>query len=260
MEALEMALAIDNNMANAWASLAYVKWTYQWDSQGANTAIDRGFQLEPNNVDVRAVAAYLAASFGQMPKAIELLKPIIEQDPLSLSHKRTLATIFTRIDHFDEAIEILSQGLALNPDDTWARMYIGFSYLMKGDPESALNEFEKLPAGVQKTYGMAHVYFSLGNDTQAQALLNEFIETYAQEYTLYMASIYTWRGENDSAFEWLEKAFKQHNVDLCKILVQPVFKMLASDPRYPVFLEKLGLLEAWKAMPPEYGVRSKGAN
>ncbi len=260
LEALEMALALDNNMANAWASLAYVKWTYQWDSQGANTAIDRGFQLEPDNVDVRGVAAYLASSFGQMPKAIELLKPIIKQDPLSLSHKTTLGWILNRIDRLDESIEILSKVLALKPDDTWGRMYIGFAYLMKGYPERALNEFEKLPAGFKKTSSMAHVYFTMGNDTQAQALLDEFIETYAQEYALYMASIYTWRGENDSAFEWLEKAFKQHSVDLCWILVEPVFKMLASDPRYPVFLEKLGLLEAWKAMPPEYGGPAKAAN
>jgi len=260
MEALEMALAIDNNMANAWASLAYVKWTYQWDSQGANTAIDRGFQLEPNNVDVRGVAAYLASSFGQMPKAIELLKPIIKQDPLGLAHKRTMGWILLRIDRHDESIEVLSQVLALNPDETWGRMYIGFNYLMKGDLERALNEFEKLPAGFKKTSSMAHVYFTMGNDTQAQAQLDEFIETYAQEYALYMASIYTWRGENDSAFEWLEKAFKQHSVDLSYILVEPVFKMLAGDPRYPVFLEKLGLLEAWRAMPPEYGVPSEGAN
>ena len=56
-----------------------------------------------------------------------------------------------------------------------------------------------------------------------------------------------------------EKAFKQHSVDLCFILVEPAFKMLASDPRYPVFLEKLGLLEAWEAMPPEYGGPAKAA-
>ena len=35
-------------------------------------------------------------------------------------------------------------------------------------------------------------------------------------------------------------------------LGNPRFKNLVSDPRYPLFLEKLGLLEYWQAMPPEY--------
>ena len=252
-EALERALAIDNNMVNALATFAYMKWTYQWDSKGAKAAIDRGFRLEPNNLDVRGVAAFLAKSFGQYQKAIELLQPVIKLDPLDLAHKRVLGLIFTRLDRFDEAIEMFSQVLTLNPGDLLGRKFIGIAYLMKGDAERALTEFEKLPVGAEKTFGLAHVYFTLGNETLAQAMKDEFIETYAQEYSVYMASIYAWRGENDAAFEWLERAYQKHSFDLSYFLGDPPFKDLASDPRYPIFLEKLGLLEAWRAMPPEYG-------
>lgn len=63
--------------------------------------------------------------------------------------------------------------------------------------------------------------------------------------------IYAWRGENDSAFESLELAFEQHHNGLANILLNDALTRLGSDPRYPIFLEKLGLLEAWKGMPPE---------
>jgi len=38
---------------------------------------------------------------------------------------------------------------------------------------------------------------------------------------------------------------------LANILVFRDLDYLKADPRYRVFLEKLGLLEAWKAMPSE---------
>ena len=63
--------------------------------------------------------------------------------------------------------------------------------------------------------------------------------------------IYAWRGENDSAFESLEFALEQHHSGLANILINDPLKHLEDDPRYTVFLKKLGLLEAWKAMPPE---------
>ena len=40
--------------------------------------------------------------------------------------------------------------------------------------------------------------------------------------------------------------------DVQQLLIE-AFGHLEADPRYPVFLEKLGLLEAWKAMPLDRG-------
>jgi len=64
-----------------------------------------------------------------------------------------------------------------------------------------------------------------------------------------MATVYAWRGENDLAFKWLEAAFEQRDSSLANILTWREFDSLKADPRYPIFLKKLGLLEAWKAMP-----------
>jgi len=68
-----------------------------------------------------------------------------------------------------------------------------------------------------------------------------------------MVGIYAWRGENDLAFEWLEKAYQQHDLLITSFLGNIIYKNLTTDPRYAVFMEKLGLLEEWQSMPPEYG-------
>jgi hypothetical protein len=58
-------------------------------------------------------------------------------------------------------------------------------------------------------------------------------------------------GDNDRAFEWLETAYQQRNLAMRTILTNPYLGRLQSDARYPAFLEKLDLIDAWKAMPPE---------
>jgi hypothetical protein len=49
----------------------------------------------------------------------------------------------------------------------------------------------------------------LSKEIEAQGLLNEYIKKYATSFPFGMAVIYAWRGENDPAFEWLEKAYQQ---------------------------------------------------
>jgi len=66
-----------------------------------------------------------------------------------------------------------------------------------------------------------------------------------------VANIYAWRGENDPAFEWLERSYQQRIEFLVFILGNPWLKSLHSDPRFPAFLEQLGLLEYWNVEQPE---------
>jgi hypothetical protein len=79
----------------------------------------------------------------------------------------------------------------------------------------------KLPAYASNNSVKAMALFTLGEEIESLAITNEFLNTSAQERPLQMAAIYAWRGE--------------------------------ADPRYSIFLEKLGLLEAWKAMPKSAG-------
>jgi hypothetical protein len=128
---------------------------------------------------------------------------------------------------------------------------------LKGDPKNALVEVEKSPDRTFYAYQKAIIHSTLGNEAEAQSIMNELLETSAYEIPIAMAATYAWRGENDSAFEWLEMAYQQHNYTLVYFLGNIWWRNLTTDPRYPVFVEKLGLLEEWQAMPPEYGGPSK---
>ena len=61
--------------------------------------------------------------------------------------------------------------------------------------------------------------------------------------SFYIAMINAQLGETDIAFEWLEKAYDDHEQELYWLKVEPPFKPLYSDPRWQVVLDKVGFPE-----------------
>jgi len=249
MAAAERALVIDSNMAAAWASLAYLKKS-RLDWAGARVALDRALILEPNNSFVIGTAASLAGNLGQLEASIELFERNVKLNPLGLSGLRALGIRYSDAERFDDALESFNRVIAINPDYPGIHINLGVTYLHKGDPETALMEIEKTPSWPIYAFYKARILSTLGNEVEAKAIINQLLETSAHLHPTAMAAVYAWRGENDLAFEWLEKAFQQEPELLAYFLRRPWNKGLETDSRYPVFLEKLGLLEAWKAIPP----------
>lgn len=48
-------------------------------------------------------------------------------------------------------------------------------------------------------------------------------------------------GEKDKAFEWLAKAYQEHDSGLVLLKVEPEFDNIRSDPRYADLLRRIGL-------------------
>jgi TolB-like protein/Tfp pilus assembly protein PilF len=250
-EAVERALAIDDNLALAWSSLSYLKKKYEWDWQGAKAAADKALRLDPNNVDVLLGTGSVASSLGQLDKSIELFERAVALDPLGLTGLASLGERYLARGRYDEALELFHRILVLYPEQPGALESIAKTYLRQGNPERALAEMEKLPYSHRLNSLKAEALFIMGDEEESRALTSEFLNTKAEFGPFRKAGIYAWRGENDEAFKFLEIAFEQHNPGLANILIYEAYHHLEADPRYPVFLEKLGLLEAWKAMPPE---------
>jgi len=48
-------------------------------------------------------------------------------------------------------------------------------------------------------------------------------------------------GQKDRAFEWLEKAYEDHDSGLVSIAVEPMFDPIRSDPRFKDILRRMKL-------------------
>ncbi len=91
----------------------------------------------------------------------------------------------------------------------------------------------------------------MGNEKESRVLTNKFIDKYGEIAAYPVAFMYAWRGENDSAFEWLEKAYDSDTQFLVFILGNIFLRGLHSDPRFALFLDKMGLLEYWDSPGPQ---------
>jgi serine/threonine-protein kinase len=94
-----------------------------------------------------------------------------------------------------------------------------------------------------RVYGSALVEHSLGHAQQAQQALDQFIATTAQFAAYQIAEIYAWRGQKDLAFQWLERAYTQHDGGMIEIKSDPLLASLHADPRYQAFLRKMNLAQ-----------------
>jgi hypothetical protein len=91
--------------------------------------------------------------------------------------------------------------------------------------------------------GMAMVYHALGRKAESAAALTRFTKERGADMASWIAEVYAYRGDHDKAFEWLDRAYQQQDVNLWLFKTSLAFNNLESDPRYRVFLKKMNLPE-----------------
>jgi hypothetical protein len=84
-------------------------------------------------------------------------------------------------------------------------------------------------------------YHALGREQDSIAALADLIAKYRTTAAYQVAQAYSFRGESDKSFEWLEHAYKQRDPGLPEIKSNPLFKNLRHDPRYTELLKKMRL-------------------
>ena len=89
--------------------------------------------------------------------------------------------------------------------------------------------------------GTAMAEHSLGHDDASKAALATLQKKYSTSAATTVAQVHAWRGENDLAFTWLERATERRDREATTVRLDPILARLKNDPRYPALLHELGL-------------------
>jgi TolB-like protein/Flp pilus assembly protein TadD len=238
---VDKALKFDPNLAEAHATLGFIKQYFEWDWEGARTSLQRALEIEPGNAIVIRRNANLAGTFGRFDEAIDLSHRALQLDPLSLSTYNNLAAQSHYADKPKEAEKAGRRVLELNPQYSYIHYRLGLIYLTQSNPQAALEEMNREPEPVWKGVGLALVYHALNKKEEANTALEQFIEKYQSVAAFQIAEIYAFRGEPDKAFEWLERAYQQRDGGLAQMKGDPMLRNIEKDPRYTAFLKKMKL-------------------
>ena len=105
----------------------------------------------------------------------------------------------------------------------------------------ARQAFEAEPNELSREAGLAMVRYAEGDAAGSDALLAALEAKYGAKQGYPIASVYAWRGQDDQAFAWLEKARQASDPNLSSALIEPLFARLHDDPRWLPFLRSIGL-------------------
>ena len=91
--------------------------------------------------------------------------------------------------------------------------------------------------------GTAIAEHALGHEQASRRALDELAAQHAAAAAYQVAETYAWRGEKDQAFEWLRRAYTQHDSGLSALKIDPLLTSLRGDPRYKALLRMTNLPE-----------------
>ena len=240
-DAVERALSLNPNLAEAHAQMGRIKRLVDFDWAGADASIQRAVELEPGNPENVRLASFSAAMLGRFDEGLQLARRAVDLDPLNSHSWGQLGETEFLIGQLDEAAADSKKALDLNPDDVPAHTKLSQTYVMQGRPQDGLREIERVGYDPMRTFLYAITYQALGRKKESDAVLGEYIAKYHASDAYQIAEVYAFRNQPDEAFEWLGRAYAQRDSGLIGTKVDPLLKNLHNDPRYAAFLKKLNL-------------------
>jgi TolB-like protein/DNA-binding winged helix-turn-helix (wHTH) protein len=236
-EAVERALALNPDLAEARTQMGRLKEQVDFDWAGADASFRRAVELEPGNPEFVRMVASSAAILGRFDEALPLARHAIDLDPLNALSWEILAETEFYMGRLDEAAADCKKGLELSPDAWPGPILLSRIYLTQGQPHDALPQIGLIRFDASRAWLYAIAYHALGREKESDAALSELIAKYHEPAMV--ADVYAYRAQPDKAFEWLDRAYAQRDDGLIHTKVEPLLKNLHSDPRYAALLKKL---------------------
>lgn len=245
--AASKALELDDSLAEAYTSSASVhEQLFQWDD--AEKSYRRALDSKPGYATAHHwYAAYLTQR-GRFSEALAEIDKALALDPLSVSINSEYGAILMLSHRYDDAIAQLQKSVQLNPKFAPTHTVLVDAYAHKGAYDRAIAEADRASElgakGSDLRANLGYVFAIAGRRVEAAEIANELAERYRRnedETAGGAASIYAGLGENDQAFEWLERSRQRYESWVAYVDVDPKFASLHGDPRFAKLLEKVGL-------------------
>jgi eukaryotic-like serine/threonine-protein kinase len=242
------ALALDNTLAEAHASLAHVLMNYDWNWSAAEKEFKRSIELKPDYATAHQWYAihYLTAT-GRLEEAVQEMKKALELEPASLVMNTFMGATLYYAGRHDEAIDQCRRTIQMDPNFAVAHWHLGLAYEQKQVLNAAIEEFKKaisLSGGSPlMRAALGRAYAESQKKDEANEMLNELNELAKRQYVsaYEVATIYVALGNNEQAFQLLAKAYAEHSFHLVNLNVSPHFKSISSNPRFEDLVRRIGL-------------------
>jgi len=241
------ALAIDESVPSAHASLAWSLFIYDWNWEEAEHEFRRAIELNPRYASAHQWFAFLLSARGRHDAALLEGHTALELDPASVSARRGVGWMCHYARRYDLARDHLARAIEMNPMAVESYRILGTTLGMEGkfvEAERVLRDGLRLEeAGAYTKATLGWVLARAGNRAEAERSLHE-LETVARaSYVspVAFAILHVGLGNVDSALRWAERAYDEKRGWLVYFKVNPMLDPLRQEPRFAALLRKMQL-------------------
>ena len=243
-DAAVTALRLDPGLSEAHASLGGVLLFFDRDLNGAEAALKRAIDLDPNNSNAHH---WLAISFMALKRHKEALAEIrraLNLDPQSPYVNMNMGYILYVSGDLSGAVDQFNRALETFPENPLLHAFLGITKAMQGGLSAAIADIERAvelapdDTLIPLPY-LGHVYGLAGREADARRILKQLQELEEERFVNpdYFSIVHLGLGELDQAMDWLYKAREARTDWAIFFPVDPVASRLHSDSRFTELVE-----------------------
>ena len=248
-EAAFKALALDDKLAEAHASVGQIAAYYEYDFPTAEREYRRAIELNPNYATAHQWLAEHLSAMKRFDEALVEIRRALDLDPFSMIMNRIYADILMDGRRYDEAIQQYQKTIELDPNLPIAHYFLGRAYEAKGMHDEAIAAYSKTAtlnkAPPQRIKKLKEIYATSGWKAYVQANLDQVVLSPqgTQFPPFFVATFYARLDRKDEAIMWLTKGYEERDFRMTMIGVAFEFDSLRSDPRFKELMRRMGLPE-----------------
>ena len=247
--AAQTALSLAPDLAAAHEALGFVLVTPDFDFAAAEAEFRKAEKLAPADAGPKFALSFLFAVQGRLAEAENIMRQTLALDPLGVTRYLNLARILIAGGRYTEAEAALRKAIELQPTAARLHAYLTILDVLGGNAAAALQDAQLEPKGFWRDFALALAQQAQSDHAAADAALKKLIDEDAVSGPFQIAAVYGLRKEPDKMFDWLERAYTEHDPGLTQLLGTPFILTYKNDPRFAAFCQKLKLQVPPTAVP-----------
>ena len=247
-EAATKAVELDDSVGEAHAALAQVAFLWDWNWAAAEKEFQRALGLTPADPEIHHMYAHYLTAMERFDDALAESQRLLELDPLSPASRNHLGWHYMHAHQFDQAIGEYQKVLALDPNFAEAHRQLAEAYAEKGRFDDAVAETLKrweLIGRADEVPALKLAYAKSGWKGFWEKRLQLTQERSKHDFMspAGTASIYAALRDTDQTLNYLERAYREHDIDLVYLKVDYAYDNIRSEPRFRELLKLMRLSE-----------------
>lgn len=257
----ERGIELDPDNAEGFYVLGHILYEHHFEIQEAGKVFERALQLNPSHGLGLLVYAFYAASIGDCKAAVDAAHRALKADPFNFLMVSRVNGPLLSCGRYAEYLAEIQRIKKLQPDrgsDFGMERY----YYVRGEYEEAIKILERnfaiddtasrYPYTNETNYAhdlreLAGYKWCAGEKEEAHELANEWLRRVDPDSVnqISVAEIYAIKGERDSTYAWLERAYEQRDIWVVRLADPRLLSLpliLGDDPLFQQWLQRIGLV------------------